>query len=309
MRRDSIFYQIFQYAPTTLFELLPTDAQNIPPNADAYRFDSVAVKESQFEIDGVFLPPSDVIGPVYFCELQMQKDEQLYERVFAESLLYFYRKRERFSDWYIVIIYPTRKTEQRERHPYRTLLGGEQVYRIYLDELGDIEQYSVWVGILALTLTAQQSEAIPIAQTLLTRGRQATSPDSSRAIMEMVTTILGYQFKTLSRQEIEAMLDITFQESILYTEGCKDGQEKGEKLGLKKGEKLGLKKGEKLGLKKGEQKAIIKILTKRFGKLPDEVCSAIAALSLSQLEALSDVLLDFSNLAEVQDWLAQHPAG
>lgn len=92
------------------------------------------------------------------------------------------------------------------------------------------------------------------------------------------------------------MLDITFQDSILYTEGCKDGQEKGEKLGLDKGEKI------------GEQKAVFRMLAKRFGKLPDEVCSAIATLSLSQLEALSDALLDFANLAEVQDWLVQHPA-
>nr|WP_246564332.1 Rpn family recombination-promoting nuclease/putative transposase [Leptothoe spongobia] len=28
-----------------------------PPDAATYRFDSVAVKEPKFEIDGVFLPP------------------------------------------------------------------------------------------------------------------------------------------------------------------------------------------------------------------------------------------------------------
>ncbi len=53
MRRDSIFYKLFQQSPTLLFELLT----NRPANADEYRFDSVAVKEPKFEIDGVFLPP------------------------------------------------------------------------------------------------------------------------------------------------------------------------------------------------------------------------------------------------------------
>ncbi len=41
MRRDSIFYKLFQQSPTLLFELLT----NPPENADAYRFDSVAVNK------------------------------------------------------------------------------------------------------------------------------------------------------------------------------------------------------------------------------------------------------------------------
>jgi len=51
MRRDSIFYKLFQQFPSLLFELL----QNPVTNANAYRFDSVAVKEPKFEIDGVVL--------------------------------------------------------------------------------------------------------------------------------------------------------------------------------------------------------------------------------------------------------------
>ncbi len=37
MRRDSIFYKLFQQSPSLLFELLT----NPPINADNYRFDSV----------------------------------------------------------------------------------------------------------------------------------------------------------------------------------------------------------------------------------------------------------------------------
>nr|WP_322743671.1 DUF2887 domain-containing protein [Romeria gracilis] len=64
MRRDSIFYHLFQQSPELLFELL----DNPPANAQDYRFDAVAVKEPRFEIDGVFLPPeSESPGVVYFC--------------------------------------------------------------------------------------------------------------------------------------------------------------------------------------------------------------------------------------------------
>jgi predicted transposase/invertase (TIGR01784 family) len=94
MRRDSIFYRLFQQFPALLFDLL----EHPPANATTYSFDAVAVKEPKFEIDGVFLPPaSEPPGVVYFCEVQFQKDEQLYERLFGELFLYFYRNRVRLA--------------------------------------------------------------------------------------------------------------------------------------------------------------------------------------------------------------------
>jgi predicted transposase YdaD len=58
--------------------------------------------------------------------VQFQKDERLYERLFGELFLYFYRNRERFQDWQAVLIYPTRSKEQGDIHPYRALLSSEQ---------------------------------------------------------------------------------------------------------------------------------------------------------------------------------------
>ena len=54
--------------------------------------------------------------------------------------MYFYRNSERFSDWQVVIIYPSRSIEQSEIYPYRALLNSNQVHRIYLNELGNIRQ-------------------------------------------------------------------------------------------------------------------------------------------------------------------------
>ncbi len=183
MRRDSIFYKLFQQSPTLLFELLT----NPPENADAYRFDSVAVKEPKFEIDGVFLPPENAgAGVVYFCEVQFQKDEQLYERIFAETSLYFYRNRARFSDWQAVIIYPSRSIEQSDIYPHRTLLSGDQVHRVYLDELGDIRELPLWVALMVLT-TVEEEQAPEAARYLLTKTREDVRSPSSRAIIEIIT--------------------------------------------------------------------------------------------------------------------------
>jgi predicted transposase YdaD len=68
MRRDPIFYQMFQRSPQLLFDLIGDH----PSNAADYRFDAVAVKEPKFEIDGVFLPPASEPGTVYFCEVQVR---------------------------------------------------------------------------------------------------------------------------------------------------------------------------------------------------------------------------------------------
>lgn len=101
MRRDSIFYKLFQLSPAVLFELLPDS----PDDVEGYRFDSVAVKEPRFEIDGVIVPPPGKSGTVFFVEVQFQLDEQLYERVLAESALYFYRNYRYDCDYYFVSIW------------------------------------------------------------------------------------------------------------------------------------------------------------------------------------------------------------
>ncbi|MEH1838276.1 MAG: Rpn family recombination-promoting nuclease/putative transposase [Nostoc sp.] len=277
MRRDSIFYKLFQQSPTLLFELLT----NPPTNANAYRFDSVAVKEPKFEIDGVFLPPENAgPGVVYFCEVQFQKDEQLYERVFAESSLYFYRNRERFSDWQAVIIYPSRSLEQSQIYPHRSLLNGGQVHRIYLDELGDIRTLPLWVALMVLT-TVTEEQAPEQARYLLTRTRQEVSSPTSRAIIEMITTIMVYKFEQLSRREVESMLGITLKETRVYREIKEEGREE------------------------ATVNLVMRQLKKRFGELTPEMRSAITGLPLSVLEDLSEALLDFTSVADLQSWLAE----
>jgi predicted transposase/invertase (TIGR01784 family) len=158
---------MFQRYPAWLFDLIGQR----PSNAEQYHFDSVAVKEPKFEIDGVFLPPEGEKGIVYFCEVQFQKDEQLYERLFGELFLYFYRNSSRFCDWGAVIIYPSRNLEQSNIHSYRSLLNSEQVYRIYLDELGDLETLPISVAKTVLTIV-DKAEAAKAARSILTRAEQ-----------------------------------------------------------------------------------------------------------------------------------------
>jgi len=189
MRRDSIFFRLFQHSPDLLFELLP----QAPVDAKGYRFDSVAVKEPKFEIDGVFLPPkSDGSGTIFFCEVQFQKDEHLYERLFGEAFLYFYRNRERYANWQAVIIYPSRSVEQTELAPFRVLLASDQVHRVFLSEVGNIRQVPLGVALMLLT-TVEETEAPEAARHLLARAQREPEQEK-RGIIEMITTIIVYKF-------------------------------------------------------------------------------------------------------------------
>lgn len=267
--------------------------ENPPENADSYKFDSVAIKEPKFEIDGVFLPPeNENPGVVYFCEVQFQKDEILYERIVAESSLYFYRNRTRFSDWQAVIIYPSRNIEQSNTYPLRAFLKSDQVHRVYLDELGDIHQLPTWVGVMILT-TLEESQAPEAARYLLTKTKEEIPSSSNSVIIEMITTIMMYKFENLNRQEVESMLGITLKQTRVYQEIKEEGREEGRKEGREE------------GLEEATFNLVMRQLSKRFGKISPKIRGSVAGLSLHILEELSEALLDFNNVDDLLAWLAK----
>ncbi|WP_416669331.1 DUF4351 domain-containing protein [Egbenema bharatensis] len=81
------------------------------------------------------------------------------------------------------------------------------------------------------------------------------------------------------------MLDITLQETRVYREIKEEGREEGR-----------------------QQEAVnfvMRLLTKRFGELPQVVRVRIEGLALEELEALGEALLDFEGVDELQKWLAE----
>jgi predicted transposase YdaD len=161
-----------------------------------------------------------------------------------------------------------------------------------LNELGNIRQLPIWVALMVLT-TVDENQAPTEARYLLERN--ITEQPSSRAIIEMVTTIMVYKFEGLSQQEVEIMLGITLQETRVYREI----KAKGVKQGLMQGRKQGSNQGRK----QEAVNLVVRQLSKRFGNLPEEIRVAISGLPLTVLEDLSEALLDFSNLADLQAWL------
>jgi predicted transposase/invertase (TIGR01784 family) len=214
--------------------------------------------------------------PVFFAEVQWQKDEKLYERLFGDSFLYFYRNRNYCSDWQAVVIYPSRSVEQSDVHPDRALLNSEQLHRVYLDELGDIAQLPLGVALMVLT-TLSEALAPAAARLLLARVQGETASAAvKQGIMDMIGTIMVYRFTKLSRQEIDAMLGTNLEETRVYREARADD----------------------------ERSLVLAQLTDQVGALPATVKAQVDRLEAEQLTLLGHALLRFSKLEDLTDWLA-----
>ncbi len=131
MKTDHIFYRIFKDLPETFFELWSES----PEQVNYYRFDSLELKQTAFRIDGVFLP-EDTEQPIYFTEVQFQKDPKIYLRLFSEIFTYL-RDNEPDLRWRAMVIFRSRSIEptERQRESVQPFLDSPFVKRIYLNEL------------------------------------------------------------------------------------------------------------------------------------------------------------------------------
>jgi predicted transposase YdaD len=173
-------------------------------------------------------------------------------------------------------------------HPRRSLLNGEQVYRIYLDELGDVRSLPVAVAATVLTIV-EEDEAPEVARYLLERTEQEAFTVKERGdIIDIVTSIMVYKLANLSRMEIKAMLGLNLtQEPRAIREAKDEGREEG-------------RESEAIAL-------ITRQLTRRLRQdLPEAMGSRLTTLPLPMLEDLSEALLDFTVLSDLEQWLAQH---
>jgi predicted transposase/invertase (TIGR01784 family) len=270
MRRDTIFYQLFRQSPTLLFDLISQP----PDRANEYIFDSVEVKETSFRMDGVFIPPNSS-GIVYFCEVQFQPDELLYERMLSEISIYTYRHRSLFSDWRAVAIYPSRSLEQSNLNIAVEMLASGRITPIYLDELGAGTELPIGLGLMVLT-TLEGDDAKVEARRLIGQAQ------GSRDIISLLSTIIVYKFNDLSREEVDAMLGIELQETRVYQEAMAAGE-------VKEGQAL-----------------ILRLLKRRVGNVSMDVETQVRALPLAQLEELGEDLLDFTQMSDLLSWLNSH---
>jgi predicted transposase YdaD len=134
-----------------------------------------------------------------------------------------------------------------------------------------VSELPIGLGLMVLT-TLEGDEAKSAARRLIDRDRE------SRAIINLVSTIVLYKFGTLSRDEVDLMLGIELQQTRVY-----------QNAKVEEGQIL-----------------VLKILTRKLGNITPELRSRVNSLTIDRLESLGEDLLNFTSMADLEAWLSQN---
>ena len=161
------------------------------------------------------------------------------------------------------------------------LINSGRIIPIYLDE---VRSGSIGVGLIQLIL-AQDVQAPVLVQQLLQRAKtEIADPLATHDIIDLLETVLVSKFAQLSREEIQAMFLLSdIKQTRVYQEAKQEGKQEGERA--------------------GEARLVLRLLSKRFGKIDDRRVQVINSLTLEQLEDLGEALLDFCELRDLDNWL------
>ena len=275
MRTDTIFYQLFLTFHSLLFELLGEPIEN----ADDYQFISAEIKEKAFRFDGIFIPDQKD-KPIYFVEVQFQNKPDFYWEFIAEINLYLNQYKP-VQDWKAIALFAQRRFEVKSLSIFQQeLINSGRIIPIYLDE---VRSGSIGVGLIQLII-AQEAQTPILVQQLLQRARTEIADSSvARDIIDLLETVLVSKFAQLSREEIQAMFLLSdIKQTRVYQEAKQEGRQE------------------------GEVRLVLRLLSKRVGIISDRSIEIINSLTLEQLDDLGDALLDFGNIADLDNWLKSH---
>jgi predicted transposase/invertase (TIGR01784 family) len=291
MKTDKLFYRIFLSQPSLIAELL----SDIPEDCQ-FEYSAPVVKEKEVRLDGLLTPVSDNPDlPIIFLEAQMQRDQEFYGRYFSGLFLYLHQYKIT-KLWRGLLILRDRSQDLGSERTYQTLLNN-QVQRLYLDDLLTQENLSPNLAILKLIVTPE-NEVVSLAQRLL--GGIETA-EEFRQKLDLVEAILVNKFPKLSIEEIQKMLDLReadITKTRFYQEVLQIGRREGDQSGLQ----IGRREGEQFGLQIGEANMVIRLLIRRCGRLTTPQTKKVRSLALPQLESLGEALLDFKNVADLENW-------
>jgi len=244
-----------------------------------YHFTSAEVKEKSFRFDGIFMPDS-VQKPIYFVEVQFQYKADFYWELITEINIYLNQYKPE-QDWQAVALFPKRSLDVDKLTNYQQeLVNSGRIKRIYLDELSS---GSIGMGLIELIIS-KENQSQELVKNLMARTKTEISNDSERqGIIELLESVLMSKFSQLSRQEIEAMFLLSdIKQTRVYQEAKEEGEQEGKK------------------------NLLLRILSKKFGKLRDEYIKSINGLNIAQLEDLGEALLDFKDINDLEKWLQSH---
>ncbi len=280
MRTDPVFYELFQTAPQTFFELL-----QITPLCP-YRFESITVKTTEKRIDGV-LKPTQADAPIYFAEVQASSDKAMYWRTAREVATYFEARPTIKNEWQAVVIWLNQEHDPGYGTTHINDKDGQaRIRAVYLiDLLEKLPDNSLVLNILRPLIVDNEQE---VRQNILTwveriRATPNLSPETEQRLLMVMAQLIEEKFKILSYKELCKMLKLTpFKETESYKEAF---QEDLQSYTLDK---------------------LIKQIKRKF-KFAESTMNRLGArlrqLTFKDLEDLFESIFDLTTLRELNAWI------
>jgi predicted transposase YdaD len=284
---DKLFYWLFQEHAERLQPLVAA----LLPRMDGYVFSAPVLKEREYRLDGLFLPPADQPDlPALILEAQMAADPGFLLRLYAETgrlLQQQDRQGRPIRHWQVVVICPSRELNFGDPTPVQEF----------------VRERLVWIELAperlpptapplqrALGMLLLPEEQLPDCSKAIRAEVAGTSLDAE--IDDVIAAILVSRFSGRTVPEICAMGGITvddFTSSVAYREifglGRQEGRQEGRQV---------------------EAAALtLRQLQRRCGILSSAQQSRIQGLPLGDLEALADALLDFQGPEDLNAWLSR----
>lgn len=179
---------------------------------------------------------------------------------------------------------PTTFTVESTRHAYRIVKMWEEDPNIFLHD----------EALLPLAPLAKTDNP---RQLLIQTAQQIDLIQSTQRRQEISTytqILSGLRFE---RAEVYQLLrEETMRDSVVYQDI------------LQKGTREGIQQGIRQGIQQEARSLIQRQLTRKFGDIPEPMQSSIVQLTLTQLEALGEALLDFHAIADLETWLTELPS-
>ena len=225
MKTDTLFYQLFQEFPWIFFQLIQQEATNL----EAYQFIAPEIKQRSFRLDGLFTTIEQYRDlPLYFVEVQFYKETDFYDRLFPSIFLYFSQYKPINPDWFVIVIFDCESNDVSIPPRYRDL-AQRRLQRIYLDQMQEVQGFSIGLGILKLVVEAEVS-AGELARNLIERTKQELEDSQSqKQLIELIETIVIYKFPQLNYEEIEIMLNLKeIKQTRVYQDAKFEGIEEGK---------------------------------------------------------------------------------
>ena len=275
---DKLFYWVFQNQPDWILQL----QADLPADAGGYRFSAPVLKEREYRLDGLFLPPPQRPElPAVILEAQMAADPTFLRRLYAECGRWLQQEAS-IDHWRVVVICPHRNLNFGRPQAVAEFLR----QRVHWIELQPAAADPTAPPLLrALALLVQPEEQVPASSAAIQAEVNGTA--DAAAIGDVIAAIVITRFNGRSLEELCAMGGITledFTQSVAYREIFGQGRQEGRQ--------------------QGELEMALRLLRRRCGELNPQQEARIRSLRLEQLETLAEALLDFEGPSDLEAWLA-----